>query len=155
METSTAIPDVTPGIAVSNATMLCLKSPSAHIRTGSHQVSQTCATAYHNCSINITIDCTCDPRTKTCCPSFYTCSHMKGHTSAHTHLYTKCSTCATMTIRQCLHSTKMPDHRDVTQDMTGPGSTNDVPDPKYPWITLAICALRYWALSRIPEFKLK
>ena len=62
--------------------------------------------------------CTSDPRTKTCCPSFYTCSHTKCHSSAYTHLYTKCSTCATMKVRPCPHSTKTPDYRDVTEEVT-------------------------------------
>ena len=120
MESFIAVPDVTSGNAVSNTIMLCLK-PLSHIRTGSHQASQICATAYHNHSTNTIIACTCDSRTKTCCPSFHTCSHTKGHPSAYTHLYTKCSTCATTKVRPCPHRTKTHDYRDVTEQVTAPG----------------------------------
>ena len=49
--------------------------------------------------------------------------------SAYTHLYTECSTCATMKVRLCLNSTKMPDHKDVTEEVTAPGSMNNALDP--------------------------
>ena len=42
---------------------------------------------------------------------------------------------------------QMPDHRDVTEEVTAPGSTNDALDLECPWIILAICALRCWTLS--------
>ena len=103
MEPSTAIPEATSGKAVSNATMLRPR-PHQHIGTGSHQVSQTCATACPNHSTNTKISCTCDPRTKPYSPSFYTYSHGKGHPSAYTHLYTRCSTCATTKVRLCPHT---------------------------------------------------
>ena len=63
------------------------------------------------------------------------------------HLYTKCNTYATMKVRLCPHSTKTPDYRDVTEDMTAPDSKNDVLDLECPWTMLAICALRCWTLS--------
>ena len=118
-----------------------------HVRAGSHQVSLIHAVACYNHSTNTTIGCSCDPRTKPCCPSLYSYSHDKGYPSAYTHLYIKCSTCATPTVRPCPYSTKMPDHRDVTEEVTAPGSMNDVLDPEYAWTILAICALSCWTLS--------
>ena len=35
----------------------------------------------------------------------------------------------------------MPDHGDVTQEVTAPGPTNDGLDPECPWIMLAIVHL--------------
>ena len=35
----------------------------------------------------------------------------------------------------------MPDHRDVTEEVTAPGSTNDALDPECPWIMLTILHL--------------
>ena len=87
------------------------------------------------------------PQNQPCCPSLYSYSHDKGYPSAYTHLYIKCSTCATPTVRPCPYSTKMPDHRDVTEEVTAPGSMNDVLDPEYAWTILAICALSCWTLS--------
>ena len=111
----------------------------SHIGRGSYQVSQPCARGCNNHSTNTTISCTHDPRTQSCCPSFYTYSNAKGHPSAYTHLYTKCSTCATTKVRPCPHSTKILDHRDVTEEVTAPGSTNDALDPECPCIMLASC----------------
>ena len=119
----------------------------SHIGTGSHQVSQICATTCHNHSMNITISCTHDPRTKSFCLSFYTYSFAKGHPSAYTHLYTECRTCVTRELRPCPHSSKMPDHRDVTEEVTATSSINNALDLEFPWIMLAICALRCWILS--------
>ena len=123
-------PEITLDIAICHALTDIIIS--GHIKPGSHQVSQTCASACHNHSMNTTISCTCDPRTKPCCPSFYTYSHAKGHPTAYNHLYTKCNTYATMTVRPCPHCTKMSDHRDVTEEMIAPGSSNDALDPECP-----------------------
>ena len=143
MEPSTAIPDATSGNTVSN-TMTLSQGPHQpywnRLIPGFPDLCQ-------NHSMNTTISCTCDPRTKPCCPSFYTYSHVKGHPSAYTHLYTKCSTCATMMVRPCPHRIKMPDHRDVNEEVTAPGSTNDVFGLECPWTMLAIWSLRYWTLS--------
>ena len=125
------------------------QGPISHIRTGSHQISQTCATACHKHSTNTTIIYTCDPKTKSCCPSFYTYSHVKGHLSTYTHLYTECSTCATTKVRPHPHITKIPDHRYVTEEAAASCSMNNALDPEYPWIMLAICTLRCWTLSLV------
>ena len=106
------------------------KALSATLEQAHTRFSETCTTTCHNHSTNTTISCTLNPRTKSCCPSFYTYSHAKGHLSAYTHLYTKCNTCATRKVRLCPHSTKMPDHRDATEEVTAPGSTNNVLDPE-------------------------
>ena len=123
------------------------QGPISHIRMGSHQVSQTCATACHSHSINTTISCNCDPRTKSCCFSFYTYSHAKGHPSVYTQLNTECSTCATVKIMPHPHSNQIPGHGDVTEKVTAPGPMNDVLDPKCPWIMLSIWALKCWTIS--------
>ena len=146
MEPSITVPDATTGKQC-QMQWCWAQGPISHIGTGSHQVSQTYATTCHNHSKNTTISCTCDPRTKYCCPSFYTYSHAKGHPSAYAHLYTECSTCVTTKVRLCPHSTKMPDHRDVTEEVTAPGPMNDALDLECPWIMLAICALRCWTIS--------
>ena len=51
-------------------------------------------------------------------------------------------------VRLCPYSTKMPDYRDVTGEVTVPGSTNDACDLDHPWIMLAICALRCLTFSQ-------
>ena len=146
MAPSTAIPDATPSNLVSDAMMLSPRPHQPH-QNGSYQVSQTCATACHNHSMNTTISCTNDSKPKSCCPSFYTYSHAKGHLSAYCHLYTECSNCVTTKVRPCSGSTKMPDQRDITKEVTVPGSMNDALDLECPWIMLAICALRCSTLS--------
>ena len=95
MEPSTAIRDATSKNTVSSATMLSLSPHQPHQNRLTPGFPDLC----HNHSTNITISYTCDPRTKPCCPNFYTYSHAKDHPSVYTHLYTKCSTCATMTVR--------------------------------------------------------
>ena len=52
-----------------------------------------------------------------------------------------------MMVRPCSHSTKMPDHRDVTEEVTAPSSINNVLNLECPWTMLAICALRCWTTS--------
>ena len=145
IEPSIGIPDVIFRNAVSNVMMLCLRLPQLH----ENRLTPGFPDLYHSLPqlFNTTIACPHDLRTKTCCPSFYTCSHTKGYPSAYTNFYTNCSTCATMKVRPCPHNTKMPDYIDVTEEVTGPGSTNDVLDPECPWTILAICAHRCWTLS--------
>ena len=46
------------------------EAPSAKSETGSHQVSQTCATTCHNHSMITAISCTCDPRNQTLLSQF-------------------------------------------------------------------------------------
>ena len=144
MEPSTAIPDATFGNAVSNAMVLSLRPHQPY----QNRLMPGFPDLYYSfpChSMNTTISCTCDPRTKPCCPSFYTYNHAKGHTNA----YTKCSTNATTKVRSCPHSTKMPDYRDVTEEVTAPGSMNNVLNLECLWTILAICAHRCWTLSLV------
>ena len=138
MEPSTAIPDAISGNAVPDAMILSLRPHQPH---QNRLTPGFPATACHNHSTNTAISCTHDPRTKSCCPSFYTYSHAKGHPNAYTSLYTKCSTCATMKVRPCPHIPKMPDYRDVNEEVSAPGSTNDALDLECPWIMLAIVHL--------------
>ena len=123
------------------------KTPSATSEQAHTRFPKPLPTACHSTSINTTISYTCDSRTKPYCQCLHTYSHAKGHPSANTHLYTKCSTCATMMVRPCPHSTKIPAHRDVTEEVIVPDSMNDVLNPECPWTILAICALRCWTLS--------
>ena len=100
MEPSTTIPGATSGNTVSSALMLSLRPHQPHWNRLTPGFQDLCHSLPQH-SPNTTISCTCDPRTKPCCPRFYTYSHANGHPSVYTHLYTKCSTCATMTVKPC------------------------------------------------------
>ena len=87
------------------------------------------------------------PRSKPCCSSYYTCSHAKGHPSTYIHLYTKCSTCATMKVRPW--ATQNPNASSQRYNWR-----SDCPWP-YKWCTwprtpmdhISYCALRHWTIS--------
>ena len=148
MEPSTVISDATSRNAVSDAMMLSQRPHQPPQNSLTPGFPDLCCSLpeplneHHN-------QFTSDPITKFCCFHFYPYSHAKDQPSAYTKLYTKCSTCATMKVELCLHSTKTPDHRDVTEDMTAPGPTDDALDPECPWIMLAIYAFICWTISLV------
>ena len=146
MEPCTALSEATSGNLVSNAMMLSPRPHHPHQNRLTPGFPDLCHSlpqplCEHHTQLYLW------PRTKPCCPSSYTYVHAKGHPSAYTHIYTKCSTCATTMVGPYPHSTKMPDHRDVGEEVTASGSMNDVFDLEHPWMILAICALRSWTIG--------
>ena len=135
MEPSTTIPDATSGNAVLDAMMLSLRPHQLHqnrLTPGfpdlCHSLPQLFNEHYnqlHPCSQNQIL-----------LSQFLHPQPCQSHPSAYTHLCTECSTCATTAVRPCPHSTKMADHRDVTEEVTVPSSTYDALDPHHPWIML-------------------
>ena len=144
MKPSTAIPDATSRNAVSEAMMLIPRPHQPHWNRHIPGFSDPCHSLpqpfnkHHN---------QLHPWSQNQILLFQFLHHDKGHPSAYTHLYTECSTCATTKVRPCQHSTKTPDHRDVTEEISASGSRNDVLNLESPWTMLGTCALRYWTLS--------
>ena len=120
MEPSITIPDVTSGNAVSNAMMLCLKPPHPHSGQAHtlfpKPVPQSATTTQQTQQSIVPVTPEPGPDVPVSTPT----ATPKPHPSYPIHCYPKCSTCATMEVGQCKHSTKMPDYRDVTEEVTAP-----------------------------------
>ena len=105
MEPSTAGADAISGNTVSDTMMLSQRPHQPHqnrLTPGFPDLCHSLPQPFneHHCQLHPS------PRTKSCCSSFYTYSHAKGHPSAYTQLYTECSTCGTMKVKPCPRSTK-------------------------------------------------